>query len=155
MVATSAGAGFSTAEKLVHPVIDEGPYGCGHVNVEAQRRDPGSLLNWTARMIRLRKECPEIGWGEWEMLPTGSPTVLAMCYEWRGNALLTLHNFADKPQEARLLAEAEGGELLTDLISNHESRAGEDGRHKITLRRYGYRWYRVGGLNYVLRRTPH
>lgn len=148
------GACFSTAEKLVHPIISEGPYSAQHINVEGQRRDRDSLLSWTTRMIRLRKECPEIGWGEWEILPAGSPQVLAMCYEWRGNALLTLHNFADHPQEADVTLKLEGGELLTDLISNHESKSTEDGRHKITLAAHGYRWYRVGGLNYALRRTP-
>ena len=40
------------------------------VNVERQRRDAASLLRWTTRMIRLRKECPEIGWGAWRILPT-------------------------------------------------------------------------------------
>jgi maltose alpha-D-glucosyltransferase / alpha-amylase len=58
-------AGFSTAkETAVHPVIDQGVWSYRHINVAAQRRDPDSFLNWTARMIRLRKECPEIGWGD-------------------------------------------------------------------------------------------
>ena len=45
------------------PVITEGVYGCEQVNVEKQRRDPQSFLNWLVRMIRQRKETPEIGWG--------------------------------------------------------------------------------------------
>src|SRR5690606_33996885 len=57
-------AGFSTAEKLVHPVIEKGLWSYERVNVEAQRRDPSSFLRWTMRMIRIRKECPEIGWGD-------------------------------------------------------------------------------------------
>ena len=56
-------AGFSTARKTVQPLIYQGPYGYELINVESQRRDPNSLLNWTAQMIRLRKECPEVGWG--------------------------------------------------------------------------------------------
>ena len=39
-------------------------YGYQRVNVADQRRDPHSLLNWTERMIRMRKECPEISWGD-------------------------------------------------------------------------------------------
>ena len=31
--------------------------------------------------------------------------------------------------------------------------AGEDGKHRIVIEAYGYRWYRVGGLDYLLRRT--
>ena len=53
---------------------------------------PGSLLQWTTRMIRLRKECPEVGWGAWEVVPTRLPNVLGLLYRWRGNTLLTLHN---------------------------------------------------------------
>src|SRR5262249_26425542 len=61
-------AGFSTARKTVLPVIRKGPYGYERINVEAQRRDVNSLLNWTERIIRLRKECPEIGWGTYKVL---------------------------------------------------------------------------------------
>jgi maltose alpha-D-glucosyltransferase/alpha-amylase len=72
--------GFSTARKLIHPVISKGPYSYKSVNVDAQRRDPGSLLNWMIKMIRVRKECPEIGWGEWQALRTGVRGVMALCY---------------------------------------------------------------------------
>lgn len=146
-------AGFSTAEKLVHPVIDHGPYGFQEVNVEAQRRDPNSLLNWTASMIRLRKECPEIGWGDWKILSTGSPHVLAMRYEWRGNALVVLHNFDEKPHEVRIKPATAGGERLFNLLSEDQSAANGAGTHRISVEAYGYRWYRVGGLNRALRLT--
>src|SRR4029453_17390551 len=51
-------AGFSTADKLIRPVVTHDVYGYEMVNVEQQRRDPSSLLAWTARMIRFRKQCP-------------------------------------------------------------------------------------------------
>jgi maltose alpha-D-glucosyltransferase/alpha-amylase len=146
-----AHGGFTTAEKPVVPVIGKGPYACEHVNVDEQRRDPHSLLNWTARMIRLRKECPEIGWGEWTVLPAGSPHVLVLCYEWRGNAVVVLHNFANLPQEARFRVKVEDGEHLADLMINDDQEAGEDGMHHVALPAYGYKWYRVGGTSYALR----
>ena len=145
-------AGFSTADKTVHPVISEGPYSCDQVNVESQRRDEQSLFNWTARMIRLRKECPEVGWGDWKIIKTGSPHVLAIRYDWRGNSLLILHNFDDKPREVKIKPGVEGDDLLFNLLAIDESRAKEDGLHHITLEAHGYRWYRVGGSNYVLQR---
>ena len=145
-------AGFSTAEKLVHPVISEGFYGYGRLNVEAQRRDPTSLLNWTVRMIRLRKECPEIGWGRWKILRTGSPQVLAIRYDWRGNSIVVVHNFSEKPQEVRVTPGVEGGDTLANLLVAEESRGDRRGTHRLSLEEYGYRWYRVGGLNYALRR---
>ncbi len=145
--------GFSTAEKTVCPVIDEGVYSYRRVNVEAQRRDPGSLLNWMGQMIRLRHETPEIGWGSWEILPTGSPHVLAMRYDWRGNSVVVVHNFDERACEARIPPGVEGGEKLVDLLAEEESHADGEGVHRVALDAYGYRWYRVGGLNYAIRRS--
>jgi maltose alpha-D-glucosyltransferase / alpha-amylase len=145
-------AGFTTAKKPVHPVISQGPYSCEKVNVEQQRRDPNSLLNWTSRMIRLRKECPEIGWGEWKILNAGAPSVLAMRYDWQGSSLLILHNFSDKPQEARIRVGGPKGEVLANLLANDESRAKPNGVHRIGMEAHGYRWFRVGSLAYPMDR---
>jgi maltose alpha-D-glucosyltransferase/alpha-amylase len=144
--------GFSTAEKTVHPLISRGLWDYRHVNVEGQRRDPGSLLNWTARMIRLRKECPEIGWGNYRILKTGKPCVLAMRYDWQGNSVLVMHNFDEKPHEIRIDPGVEMGDTLANLLVAEESRAGKSGKHRIALEAYGYRWFRVGGLNYAIYR---
>jgi maltose alpha-D-glucosyltransferase/alpha-amylase len=147
-------AGFSTARRLRNPVISKGPYGYQTVNVDAQRRDPGSLLNWMIKMIRVRKECPEIGWGQWTSMATEVPGVLALCYSWRSNRVVALHNFSREPQEITLRLDGDDGGLLVSLLDFDDSRAGKSGKHRISLPAYGYRWYRVGGLNYALRRTP-
>ena len=47
-------------------MIDKGPYRYEHVNVAKQRRDPNSMLNLTERIIRIRKEVTEIGWGDFK-----------------------------------------------------------------------------------------
>jgi maltose alpha-D-glucosyltransferase / alpha-amylase len=118
--------------------------------VEAQRRDSSSLLNWVVKMIRLRKECPEIGWGECTILPTGCPSILAMLYTWGQNRALTLHNFDHSAQEARIRVPGPEGELLTNLLATDESRSRKSGEHRIAIEDLGYRWYRVGGLGYSL-----
>jgi maltose alpha-D-glucosyltransferase / alpha-amylase len=145
--------GFSVAETPVHEVIREGVWGHRYISVEAQRRDPGSLLNWTARMIRLRKECPEIGWGDCAILETGSPHVLAMRYAWRGTAVVVVHNFDDRRHEARIEPGVPGGERLSDLLAQQELHADDDGVHTLALDALDYRWFRVGGLDYAVRRT--
>lgn len=146
-------AGFSSGRRLVHPVITAGVYGHRNVNVESQRRDPASLLNWMVRMIRLRKECPEIGWGEWSLLRTGAPGVLALCYRWRHNQLVLLHNFDQHPREVKLRVPGEGGERLVNLMAEDESRADSRGVHHIALQELDYRWYRVGSFGYALEQT--
>ena len=150
--ANERNAGFSSADKLVHPVISEGVWSFEHVNVAAQRRDPTSLLNWTARMIRLRKECPEIGWGRCTILKTGSPHVLALRYDWRGNSVLVVHNFDERPHEARIEPGVLGGGRLSNLLVQEELEASDGQAHKIALDALDYRWYRVGGLDYAIRR---
>jgi maltose alpha-D-glucosyltransferase / alpha-amylase len=149
--ANAPNGGFSTAEQTVHPVIDHGVWGYEHVNAEVQRRDPESLLNWTARMIRLRKECPEIGWGRCNILEAGSPHVLALRYDWRGNSVLVVHNFDERPHEAAIVPGVERGERLSNLLEPDELHADDSGVHRIALDALDYRWYRIGGLDYAVR----
>jgi maltose alpha-D-glucosyltransferase / alpha-amylase len=143
-------AGFSAGRRLPQPVIEDGLYGCKQINVEAQRRDPGSLLNWMVRMIRVRKECPEVGWGDFEVLPTNSRSVLALCYSLRGHKLLILHNFAERPQEVRVTVPHAKSDVLANLMADEESHARGNGEHRIALDGYGYKWYRVGGFGYAM-----
>ena len=145
-------AGFSTAEKTYAPAISDGVWGYQSVNVEAQRRDPHSLFNWMAGVIRVRKECPEIGCGSWEILPTGCKEALAMRYDWHGRSVLILHNFDEKPHELHVEPGVPGGERLSELFREEESHAEKGEPHRIVLDAHGYRWYRVGGPNYALGR---
>ena len=151
---TEKHAGFTAGEKPVLPVISDGPYGFEHVNVAVQRRDPESLLNWMERMIRMRKEVPEIGWGDFGFIPAGTREVLAMRYTWRNNSTLFVHNLCGEPREIGLkLGEEFAGCELVNLLSEDHSRAEGDGRHRVLMEPYGYRWYRVCGLDYLLKRT--
>jgi maltose alpha-D-glucosyltransferase/alpha-amylase len=139
--------GFTTAARPVRPVISDPIYGYERVNVEAQRRDPQSLLNWIERKIRMRRECPEISWGDWKIVSTAEPGVLIMRYEYDGRTLITLHNFSAKPRAPRLEPAVAGNALLVDLLAGHDSRADAGGRHTIELPAYGYRWYRPGRMD--------
>jgi maltose alpha-D-glucosyltransferase / alpha-amylase len=147
-------AGFTKSDRPVLPVISEGAYGFQHVNVAQQRRDPNSLLNWMERMIRMRKEVPEIGWGDFTFIQTRVDTVLTMRYEWRGNEVMFLHNMTAEPTEVRIVLRdaEESGCTLVNLLSNDHSHPNGEGRHDILLEPYGYRWYRVCGLDYLLNR---
>jgi maltose alpha-D-glucosyltransferase/alpha-amylase len=148
-------AGFTESDKPVLPVIDKGPYGYEHVNVAKQRRDPNSMLNWTERIIRMRKEVPEIGWGDFKVIATRDPAVLVIRYDWRNNSVLFVHNLDEKPREVSFAAGLAGdaGNLLVNLLTEDHSQANERGKHTLLLEAYGYRWYRVGGLDYLLKRS--
>ena len=153
---TEPNAGFTTHANPIMPVIADGAYGFRQVNVAAQRRNPDSFLNWMERIIRMRKEIPEIGWGDFSFLPLRTPGVLAMEYKWRNNSVLFLHNLMPEPSQIRFRLRAKrAGEAdqLINLLSEEHSGADENGRHSIVLEPYGYRWFRVGGLDYLLRRS--
>ena len=135
--------GFSTAptEKLLRSVISEGEYGCEKVNVDAQQRDPGSLLHWMERLIRVRKQCPEIGWGDWEILDSGNPAVIALRYRFRGGMVITVHNLAGKSAVVCLDGGGDG-KPWTELLGD-QPYALVDASKTIELEPYGYRWFRV------------
>ncbi len=152
---TEPHAGFTQSEKPVLPVITGGVYGFEQVNVAEQRRDPNSLLNWMERIIRMRKEVPEIGWGDFLVLRAGGPDVLALRYDWRNNSIVIVHNLSAEPREVRLSVGLEGkqGARLINLLSADHSVADDSGRHRIVIEGYGYRWYRAGGLTYLLEQS--
>jgi maltose alpha-D-glucosyltransferase / alpha-amylase len=113
------------------------------------------MLNWCERIIRMRKEVPEVGWGDFAIVPTRDPSVLAIRYDWRNNSVLFVHNLAAVPREVSFVVgvAGEAGNLLVNLLSEDHSQAGTGGKHCVLLEAYGYRWYRVGGLDYLLRRS--
>ncbi len=139
--------GFTKARRPVRPAVSDPIYGYQRVNVEAQRRDPDTLLNWMERKIRMRRECPEISWGDWKIIPTSEPGVLIMRYEHDGQTLITLHNFSSKPRAPRIEATVAGHRLLIDLLARHDSVADENGRHVIELSPRGYRWLRPRSMD--------
>jgi len=72
-------AGFSAATpgRLYLPVNQDPLYGYQSVNVEAQRDNPASLLNWTRTMLAVRRRHPAFTGGVFRELGGSNPSVLA------------------------------------------------------------------------------
>jgi maltose alpha-D-glucosyltransferase / alpha-amylase len=153
---TEPNAGFTKSNKPVMPVISAGPYGFEHVNVAAQRRDPNSLMNWMERIIRMRKETPEIGWGDFSFISAQATDILIMRYKWRDNSVILVHNLSPIPREVSFSVGTgpEQACSLINLLSDDHSQPIGGNKHQILLEPYGYRWYRVCGLDYLLTRSP-
>lgn len=138
--------GFSTADEASMPrrPLRDGPFGYRAVNVEQQRHDPHSFLNWMERVIRTRKEWPEFGWGTWRVLGARNDAVLATVATWDGGSVLALHNFSAAPASAsvRVPDVARVGRWRTILGPEDGETAdvGRSGQLSITLEPYGYRW---------------
>ncbi len=144
--ADQPGAGFTTADeaKLARPLLRDGPFGYGRVNVREQRRDPDSFLNWMERAIRTRKEWPEFGWGEWRVLGARNPRVLAHVATWDGASVLALHNFSDQPARVTVRIPEEASEGAWQQIfgpGNEEAQAIEGDALRCEMAPYGYAWY--------------
>jgi maltose alpha-D-glucosyltransferase/alpha-amylase len=134
-------AGFSTAsrEELPAPVISGGPFSYKAVNVADSEADPDSFLNWVKRLIFLRRQCPEWGWGSCHVVSSGEPGVFAHQAERNGRRLFAVHNLTDKAAVIRL--DREPDTRLIPLFSNRPALTEPDSG-KLELEAYGYRWYR-------------
>jgi maltose alpha-D-glucosyltransferase/alpha-amylase len=136
--------GFSTAPEgaeTVRPVVASDGWGPDRVSVAAQRRDPGSLLNWMERLIRRRRECPELGWGRATLLDAGHAAVFCHRVDWEQSTVLALHSFAGERLEARVELEPDVEEAV-DLFDG-EHGTPRDGALAVGLEPYGARWFRL------------
>ena len=139
------GAGFSMADPESFPAaITEGEFGPLAVNVAAQRREQDSLLNWFERLIRRRRETPELGLGEWSVIPTKEAAVLAHRCDWDGSTVVAVHNFAAEPCRLSLPLEGiDGAAGATDLLHGDQEQPLDEPVLHLTLDPYGYRWLRI------------
>ena len=138
-------AGFSTAPraKLVRPIIRDGEYGFDRVNVERQRRDPQSLLNTIERMIRLRKEHPEFGIGEYTIVGAADPAVFGIRAAGQGGITFAVHNLADRPAQVTLELPDDEASHLLDALGGDQFKPRSGRSVEINLEPYGFRWLRV------------
>lgn len=139
-------AGFSTAppDALTRPVTGAAGFDPASVNVEAQRRDGGSLLNWFERLTRRRRELPELGHGAYRRLDAGDPAVFAHRCDWGERAVVAVHNLAGRTARATLtLVDHAVVEVLADLFEHDELPPDEDGRVVLDLEPYAHHWFAV------------
>jgi maltose alpha-D-glucosyltransferase / alpha-amylase len=137
--------GFSTAaaEDLYRPVISKGAFGYKKVNIAQQERDPNSLLNWMEHAIRVRKLCPEFGWGEWEIIKTGDAAVLAHCCTWHEGRVMAVHNLSYKKRQVELNLRSKQTRHVIDLLGDSEQNQLRGPIHRLTLKPYDCRWFRL------------
>ncbi|HEY8579348.1 MAG TPA: alpha-amylase family protein [Beijerinckiaceae bacterium] len=135
--------GFSEApsDALIRPLVCEGPFAFDRVNVQRQHDLDGSLLVHVQRLVRVRRACPEIGWGTCTPLDVGDSRVLALRYDWNGRTVVVLNNVSDADTEAAL--DVEGAGRLRPLLCVDENRDTLDARSRLPMPAYGFRWFRA------------
>ncbi|HEX8094534.1 alpha-amylase family protein [Jatrophihabitans sp.] len=146
----SRSAGFSTAGvvELVRPVPARGNYSAKRVNVEAQRPDRESLLRWFEELIRVLRECPEIGVGEVSVIDCPLPrSVLAHRFDAPEGAILLLHNLADTAVTLDLSGVDPGtgrsGKKPYEVFADDHYEPPAKNLGQLELNGWGYRWIRL------------
>lgn len=140
--------GFSHADpaRLVRPIVTAGDYGFDEVSVGAQRSDGDSLLNWLAALIRVRRECSEIGVEQPSPLEFGNDAVLGLRYDAQDSAIVVLNNLSGKRQTVSLELTDDKARSATDLLGDRRYEPVARGDGRLQIAGYGYRWLRLGGI---------
>jgi len=97
-------AGFSRADpqRLYLPPIMDPVYGYPSTNVEAQLRDPSSLLSWTKRILAVRNTSQAFGRGTRQFLRPGNRKILAYLRAYGDDSILCVANLSRSAQPVEL-----------------------------------------------------
>jgi maltose alpha-D-glucosyltransferase/alpha-amylase len=126
----SANGGFSHADNLFAPIIDDAVYGFQQVSVEAKQADAASLLHQVHSLINERKRLAALNAGALTWLDDAPRSTLCFTRSSGGQTLIALHNLSDQPQTVTLPT----GITYTDVFATPSF--GEI----VTLAPYEWRW---------------
>jgi maltose alpha-D-glucosyltransferase/alpha-amylase len=149
-------AGFSRADfaQLYLPPLMDPVYGYQASNVEAQMRNPSSLLHWMKRMLEVRRQHPVFGTGNFEVISVENPSVLAYVRSLQPEVeiddepgspdiVLCVSNLSRLAQPAELPLQRFEGKVPIELLGRVPfPRIGEL-PYFITVAPYGFYWFQL------------
>ncbi len=135
-------AGFSRADpqRLYLPVIMDPIYGFQAVNVEAQSRDPSSLLNWTRRMLVVRRQHQCFGRGTLEFIRPQNRKVLAYVRTLGDEIVLCVANLSQTAQAVELDLSKFKGRVPVEMLGNNAFPPIGELPYFLTLPGHGFFW---------------
>ncbi|MGF6904292.1 maltose alpha-D-glucosyltransferase [Paraburkholderia sp. GAS348] len=136
--------GFSRAdpEQLVLPPVMGSLYGFDAVNVEAQSRDPHSLLNWTRRMLATRRAKQTFGRGTIRFLKPENRKILAYLREMPDQPpILCVANLSRAPQAVELDLSEFNGAVPVEMTADSVFPAIGQLTYLLTFPPYGFLWF--------------
>ncbi|CAD6530297.1 Glucosamine kinase [Paraburkholderia hiiakae] len=142
--------GFSRAdpEQLVLPPLMGSLYGYDAINVEAQSRDPHSLLNWTRRMLATRRAKQAFGRGTIRFLRPANRKILAYLREMPGEApILCVANLSRAPQAVELDLSEFAGMSPVEMTADSVFPAIGQLPYLLTFPPYGFLWFLLSAGN--------
>ncbi|MER7503331.1 alpha-amylase family protein [Nonomuraea pusilla] len=138
----SEDGGFTQGNRPVRE-IPEGSFAPDRVNVADQKRDTDSLLRWFQLLIERYRECPELAWGEYTVLETGHPAVMAHRCDADGASVVVAHNLCDTAVDVELKLPGLESYQLTDLLVDGTVNVSPEGGVRLPLDPHGCRWLRA------------
>ena len=119
-------AGFSAAnpQRLYLPVNIDPACHYEAVNVESQQENPNSLLNWTKRLIALRKQYKAFGRGTLEFLAPSNQRVIAYLRRYQQEIILVVANLSRFAQSVQLDLHRYQGFTPVEMFCRHRFPAG-------------------------------
>ena len=143
--------GFSRTDpaRLVLPPIMDPTYGFQAVNVESQVADPHSLLNWTRRMLAVRRRHYSFGRGTQRFLYPRNRKILAYLREHADESgatetILCVSNLSRTAQAVELDLSAYAGRVPVDVIGGAVFPSVGQLTYLLTLPAYGFYWFLLG-----------
>lgn len=140
--------GFSRADpaSLIAPTIMDPLYGFQAINVEAQARDTHSLLNWTRRMLAVRKQQKAFGRGNLKLLAPANRRIFAYLREYTSpegvsEIILCVANMSRAAQAGELDLSAYAGKIPVEMIGGTSFPIITNLNYLLTLPPYGFYWF--------------
>jgi trehalose synthase len=138
-------AGFSDAdpEQLYSPIIDDPVYGYQALNVKEQTESPASLLQWTRKMIGLRKLFRVFGRGTFRILPNANRKVLAYLRQYRDQTVLCVANISRSAQPVLLDLNEYEGRIPVEMLGYVAFPKITRQPYVLTLTPYAFLWFEL------------
>jgi maltose alpha-D-glucosyltransferase / alpha-amylase len=138
-------AGFSRADpqRLYLPPIMDAVYGYPSTNVEAQSRDPSSLLSWTKRLLAVRKTSQAFGRGARRFLRPGNRKILAYLREFGDDTILCVANLSRSAQPVELNLSSFKGRVPVEMLGRTAFPPIGELPYLLTISAYGFYWFNL------------
>ncbi|WP_020173819.1 maltose alpha-D-glucosyltransferase [Methyloferula stellata] len=137
--------GFSRADpaRLFLPAIQDPIYGFSAINVEAQLASTSSLINWTRRMIAVRRNYRAFGRGTLRFLYPANRKVLTYLREFEDERILCVVNISRAPQAVEVNLSEFKGATPVELTAGSVFPPIGTLPYLLTLPAYAFYWFNL------------
>ncbi len=137
--------GFSRCDpaRLYAPPVMDAVYGYESVNVESQSRSLSSLLNWTKKLIAVRKSSHAFGRGTMAFVRSTNHAVLAYARVHEGQVILCVANLSRSAQATELDLSQWKGRSPFEMLGRSAFPDIGELPYLVTLGPYGFYWFEL------------